>query len=298
MNTIEIARRINKLSLDWIIKNLADFSLESQYFSQEKDSQLKMVAELCFVMLPALNSNVNNGQTGPILNQIQKTITTINFQSIFEENINRIATIGIINVFAYKLRDKHIIDMDFVRNHDLVQKLDNLPFRKMDLKFILELSDVEVALGYYDLYMETTLGNMQPPHTLTFMDMYSVTHTVFYITKLSRGIKEKRILPQQEKIHRYLMVLLIMCRKEKNFDLLFEIIYAITLVDYQMDAMDRLSIQESLKYSYERVQKIGYFESYEGMNKYVDTQVKAFELTYHTVLVAFGMSQELLRVEL
>jgi hypothetical protein len=110
--------------------------------------------------------------------------------------------------------------------------MEDVPFRILELRYILDLGGFEHSLpGYRDLFGATLLAKMPPLACFADEDAYSVTHTIFYLTDFG-SVAIETYLNRNEctKIRDVVEKLLGHYLRARNWDLVAELLMCCTCI--------------------------------------------------------------------
>ncbi|MDU5225032.1 MAG: hypothetical protein E6178_01350 [Streptococcus sp.] len=172
----------------YLKENINNFLVNDKLLN-DKEDQLKSFVELVF-FYNLLPESIKEKE---IFNFIDSFITnkveTIPFINLFEENINALAGLATIEEY-FVLNGKQYFS-EYLNKIITQDKLDlhmnRVPYRQLDNKYSLKRAGIKDNLPSFDeLYSKTVLGKKLSPFYYSENSMYSLTHTIFYITEMGR----------------------------------------------------------------------------------------------------------------
>ncbi|WP_409482508.1 hypothetical protein P5008_08650 [Helcococcus ovis] len=139
-----------------------------------------------------------------------------------------------------------------------------------------------------EILKKTILGKKKNINLLNYMDIYSITHELFYIHLLIKNNNLISIYFDKEKkfIKSYLLGIITFINLEGHFDLLIELILCLALFDFKFSYDEIFVIEKSLENILQNTKKSGGIIPHKKYNKKID--IDFFDL-YHTTSVAKGM---------
>jgi hypothetical protein len=262
------------------------------YFAVPKDTveveQLKPFFELVFFynMLP---SHVRLDATWQAMRDyIFRQIEQHDFTTKLRQNIDLLSGVAILEQFLLLHERSHYraILLHTVAEHiDLAH--DKLPFRQIDVKYSLEQAQINNRLASYEqLFAASVLGKDPSPYYLTWLPMYSITHTIFYLTDMGRSRKYATLLSDKIELLQHLLTENI---RNNNLDILAEVVISCFFLGLHTQPIIRPLLTYACRCMCERQRTDGAFPAptEQAHNEHL-TQQAAFQLRYHTTLVCIG----------
>jgi len=218
-----------------------------------------------------------------ILWQIEET----DFHEKLNNNIVAMAGIAILEEFllihrASKFRD---VLTKLVEDEKRDLSFERTPFRYMDLKYSLNQAGIKDNLpNYKDIYNETLLGKGLSAYYFTPMSMYSITHTIFYLTNMGRNDKYLSLLKNKKGVLRNLLTENII---RNDLDILAEVLMCCFFVGLENDEETLELIIYGVNFIAANQLSDGSFPAPIESKTFLDNKGK-FSLRYHTTLVCIG----------
>src|SRR5699024_6114010 len=284
---------VMKKSSKWIVQNLDKFDQNNKYYTDQK-FKLKVFVELVFVMNPIIRRNrMNDKRLFKIIDFIKETTYKTDFQSLIRRDLSGLAGAAIIEEFKMLTEQNNQTDLKPIIESQFINLFNKSPFRILDLKYSLNRIDVFPKLpSSKELYKQTTLAKEQPIHTLTNMELYSMTHVLFYLTDMvHNSIKEILDNEEIEEIKRKIVVSLYLSVKKGNIDILGELLICLSFLSNCFD--EASDLKEMYEISWEKIvnsqHRKGFIPPFKNTNL-VSSNQDEFELNYHSTTVALGAS--------
>ena len=224
------AEVIASRSLTWLVQNLTHFDPLTQSsfpdeWHQTLIAEIALLSYLCCRRCPTC-------KTDHRLVECLDWVETIYRNPFFHEHIyhSRPAFAAHLTMWlALENRDvESLIPRERIQwlvNHSNVTSTERLPYRTLELRYLLELGDFEHNLpDLPSLFRQTILGRGFDSIFLTDYDIYSITHSIFYITDFGRQRPAFLDLDHIQVTLSLLDVLLGMSIHVQNWDLVGELI--------------------------------------------------------------------------
>lgn len=161
--------------------------------------------------------------------------------------------------------------------------IERIPYRQLELRHILDAGGFEHNLpSYRDLWSRTLLANSPNLMFLSDSDVYSLTHTVFYLTDFGARKIEFLLTSEAERVHNTISCLLGVYLRQQNWDIAAELLLAEKCIGrtsrYSVVAWKRLMAAQLPDGRFEGPQLDA------SANRSSDPK-QVFEDSYHTTLV-------------
>jgi len=270
-------------AVKYLLNNIHYFDVPN---SGGASKEIKPFVELVFLynMLPS--SSRNNEQWRAIETYIFTQIETNNFAENLDCNIDAISGVAVLEEFLLihgksTYRDMLLRMID--EKKDVSVK--RLPFRHIDAKYSLQQAKIQNNLPRYEeLYAETILGKGGSRYYLTPAAMYSITHTVFYLTGMGRNDKYLKLLEHKTELLQSLLTENIM---RNDLDLLGEVVMSCLFIGVETDEVIRPLLTYAMNVMKKQQLPSRAFPA--PIKPKQDLDEKAtFRLQYHTTLVCIG----------
>lgn len=290
---------IGNTAMDWVINNLEYFDLQHN-ISNSFRWHLKTYVELVFLSNYLIRTSLwkHDSRLDIIIDFIKDTWEKSNLTELIHRDPDGLAGLAILAEFAREInyQDNSLsFTLEKFRRFNYIELLKKIPFRMMDLKYSLERAGIESNLpSYKSLYNQTVAGKRASIPYMSTMDIYSVTHTIFYLTDMGNRPIEQ-ILTTKEKLYlqKLVLQLLSVSLRQKNLDTAGELIMCCRFLDISKEnESNRLLFQtfwDLLKYSQMAEGSIpsptyqpNNEEYSESENEYI------FKHCYHSTLVIIG----------
>ncbi|WP_025027998.1 DUF6895 family protein [Caldalkalibacillus mannanilyticus] len=223
-------------SLDWIIRNIEFFDVRNQV-SDDFRWKLKTYVELVFLTNYLLRSKLYEQDQ-----RLQKIIQfnldicqSFDVEAMIYHDPDGLAGLAIVEEFL-QLTDETKLSFAFTLAkfwaYQVTDILKKIPFRLMDLKYSLERAGIANDLpSYRELYNRTVLGKKAAPPYMSTMDIYSITHTVFYLTDMGHARNLIVDTKELQAIFQTLLKLLAISISERNLDLMGELLMCLSFLE-------------------------------------------------------------------
>lgn len=278
--------------LSWLYNNLSYFDPRKDSEIATKSIQLKAFVELIFLYnmfdKGAIFSR-NEALKISVEDLINEVIEDIDFSSY------SILESGYLPVPAIVEEYKRSLDSSHCLSHKLAEqvsfKLDmfsrKIPYRQLDTKYSLNKAGIESNLrNELQLFGETTLGKLKNQLLLTDDAVYSITHTIFYLTDMGR----RDISFLTSKFYNDVFLkLIVYYQLKQNMDILSELVISLSFLKTQLSGGQYAIISSALQYLYRFQDSEQGFVPSPSFTKSCGKEDDFFE-NYHTTMVALGAS--------
>lgn len=236
-------------ALTWLADNveLVDFSWRN--INLEKQSQIA-VSELALLVLLHQRTNRFSNQVylDKCLDMIEHIYQRPNFHE-FPFYGEKQSLVGHLIIWlSLKNRDADTIvspgQFQWLIHKGNILNIERKPYQVLELRYFLDMAGFKHNLpDEYTLYRQTFLAKDFNVIAVSDSDIYSITHTIPYLTDF--GFKESPIINQEnlQGILEVLNILLGMCIQAKNWDLVAELLISLHCLGFQ----DSLWIQSGWK---------------------------------------------------
>ena len=271
-------------SINYLEKNIENF-MRKELLLTDKNDQLKSFVELIFFYNLLPESIKESGTFDFIDMFILDRVRSVSIIDAFEENMYAISGLAVIEEYFLTRNQNYFSSylQEIIARKRLDLKIVRMPFRYMDNKYSLNRVGIQDNLPSFDeLFKKTVLGKKLSPFYYSESSMYSITHTIFYITDMGRGWKLAAQKPEWIiPLLRYLIVNRIL---EKDLDVLGELVLCVIFLDLSDDMLELLRIAK--KFIIANQKKNGGFPA-PVENHYI-SDYSEFRNIYHTTIVCLG----------
>jgi len=273
---------LNK-ALRYVLQNVHCFDVPKLEIEIE---QLKPFFELVFFynMLPPHIQAQEQWQQ--IKNYIFSQIECNDFATKLTHNIEILSGVAILEQFLllHECSKYHTILTQVVAEQEgLLDK--RLPFRQLDMKYSLQQAQILDNFPTFEaIYAMTVLGKTATPFYLTWMLMYSMTHTIFYLTDMGRNKKYSTLLADKGELMQHLLTENII---NNDLDILGEVIMSC----FFLELADDMTIRPLLTYAMSFICQHQFVDgAFPAPSEHTQRVAKGatFQLRYHTTLVCIG----------
>ncbi|HFI0252595.1 TPA: hypothetical protein ACGO6P_001457 [Streptococcus suis] len=264
--------------------NISNF-LKIDKLATDKENQLKSFVELVFFYNLLPESTREKKRFNFIDSFISSRVETIPFINLFEENINALA--GLATIEEYFLLSGKRYFLDYLKKIVVRDKFDlqmnKVPFRQLDNKYSLNRAGIKDNLASYDeLYSKTVLGKKLSPFYYSENSMYSLTHTIFYITEMGRGWNLSSI--EKTDIVSTLKFLIVDRILEKDLDILGELLLCAIFLNLESELSSLLKYAKSILLINQKNNG-----GFPAPKEWVyESSYEEFRNIYHTTIVCLG----------
>lgn len=241
-----LASGVNERALTWVLEHLAAFHPDHPHVSDHQ-LRIKPFIELIFVLNPMLRLGLHHGDARLQVLQdfIRQTFASYDFAAFAQQD-----PAGLI-VFA--LRDEFLrLSNDPAADDGLLEKFmrtglpemvsySRSPYRIMDLHYTLDRARLHHDPGrYLQVLPDTVLGRGKPVVQCSDHDLYSITHTLFYLADLGAW-PLTQIWPDTAPLQERLTAALGMSLRQSNADLAGEFLMCLGFLGAQADPAAELA---------------------------------------------------------
>ncbi|MBJ6745977.1 hypothetical protein JEQ21_05840 [Streptococcus sp. 121] len=270
--------------LIYLKENINSF-LVNEKLLNDKEEQLKSFVELVFfynlLPEPLKEKEIFKFIDSFIINKVD----TIPFIDLFEENVNALAGLATIEEY-FVLKGKQYYS-EYLNKIITQDQLDlhiyRVPFRQLDNKYSLKRAGIRDNLrSFEELYSKTVIGKKLSPFYYTENSMYSLTHTIFYLTEMGRlwnlsNIEKSHFLS----IIKFLIVDRIL---ENDLDILGELILCSIFLNLDSELSNLLKYAKEILLINQKDN--GGFPAPKEWS--YETNYAEFRNIYHTTIVCIG----------
>ena len=222
---------LNQSVKKWILNNLNYFDWTKNENYDER--YFKAFVELIYLYLPNIIDNINFNPDDldvEILNFLDDLCKKFDLEAFVRFDYFLMNALLIIECYKkYSLNTETII---LNSQFKLLHLEERIPFRDMDIDATVELINFKENMPPKKLlrldYERVLLSKKFPLYSLNFMEMYSITHTIFYLTLLGLQNAEKVISKTEVKrISNIIQKLIVITTKNGNYDMFLELLLCI-----------------------------------------------------------------------
>ncbi|MTB63786.1 hypothetical protein GGG87_02005 [Streptococcus sp. zg-86] len=275
-------------SIEYIKKNINHFFVE-ELLQDDSDTQFKSFVELAFLYNLLSQRQIDLHHLEFIERFLKSKLSDTNQQGLLiklvENNTHNLPGLLILEEFAQ--RKSLNIFKNYLTRLIEIEKIDSqiekVPFRMMDLKYSISKIGLNDNLdSYNNLFHQTVLGKKLPRFYYTPNAMYSLTHTIFYISDLGSSY----YLDNSPMDYVDLLTSLIGDRIiEKDLDILAELLLSVLFLKIDTDISE--IIDYSIQFIIQNQNKNGSFPA--PIEYQYNTDYEEFRNNYHTTLVCLGV---------
>jgi hypothetical protein len=286
---------IGDLSFNWIVKNLEYFDVNHS-INKNLRVELKTFIELVFLTNYLTRTTIwkKDNRLNDIILFIKTILENQKFEEIVISDPDGLPGIAILEEFiilnSYEGRSfNHLLRK--YREYKITTSFQKIPFRLMDLKYSYERANIDSNLpSYSTLYSQTVAGKEAPVPYLNTMDIYSITHVIFYLTDMGFRLIDKYLtLDQQKHLHTLVRKSLATSIRHNNLDTMSELLMCSSFLNIDEN---NILYKSSWEYLYNSQKPEGnvpsptFFDNkYNFLN---DSKENVFINCYHTTLVVLG----------
>jgi len=285
--------QMGKCNINWINNNLYEFN-PFKNASKIDPLRSKAVVELSFMcMYYNRCRNVNRDES--IQKCIDFLLDIVNKPIYREKLIRSPALLPLYGTVYVALRKCGFDDLylrgmfQSVLDQGYATKVERIGFRKMDLCYLLDCGDFENDLRPIEnLYKETILSKKPPILYLLDSDVYSITHTLFYITDFGDRPIPFSLQDQLEEVRWLVATLLGLYLRENNWDIVGELLLCCICLHWRPPIIYEVAWEGIMHNQNADGSISGPSFSSEHLNKLNEKERASycFEQNYHTTLVA------------
>lgn len=296
----EKIHHISDFAMDWIIKNLNYFTINNEV-SKNLRWELKSFIELVFLTNYLMRSSIweNDERLAEMICFINYALTEVSLEDTVYFDPDGVSGLAIAEEFTILVNKngesfRHILKS--FKDFDRIKLLQKIPFRLMDLKYSFERASVNCddLPSYQQLYWQTIAGKRTSIAYMSTMDIYSITHTIFYLTDMgNRSIEE--FLPTEEKqyLQRLTLKLLAVTIGQNNLDTMAELLMCCSFLGIlTQNKANHILYQSAWNQLHKNQMQDGSVPSVTYDHRdYLDSKSKEeyrFINCYHTTLVTIG----------
>ncbi|GGJ54836.1 DUF6895 family protein [Deinococcus roseus] len=230
--------RVFQQSLKWVMDHLECFDPGHPYV-QDHTLRVKPFLELVFVVNPFLRMNLERQfpELHTIRHFIERTFESYDFPAFAHHDPAGLMVFALRNEFfnitgqPERCADGLLEVFLASRLHEVVER-SRIPFRVMDLHYALDRATGQFdPVLYLPLYQKTILAKGRSLTQCNTNDLYSITHTLFYLADLGQ-VPLKQVLPAEtHDLQRMLQDALAMMLRQDNLDLAGEFLMCLAFVE-------------------------------------------------------------------
>lgn len=222
---------LNQSVKKWILNNLNYFDWTKNENYDER--YFKAFVELIYLYLPNIIDDTNfvpDDLDVEILKFLDDLCKKFDLEGFVRFDYFLMNALLIIECYKkYRLNTETII---LNSQFKLLHLEERIPFRDMDIDATVELINFKENVPPKKLlrldYERVLLSKKFPLYSLNFMEMYSITHTIFYLTLLGLQNAEKVISKiEVKRISNIIQKLIVITTKNGNYDMFLELLLCI-----------------------------------------------------------------------
>ena len=222
---------LNQSVKQWILNNLHYFDWTKNENYDER--YFKAFVELIYLYLPNIIDDTNfvpDELDIEILKFLDDLCEKFDLEAFVRFDYFLMNALLIIECYKkYRLNIETII---LNSQFKLLHLEERIPFRDMDIDATVELINFKENVPPKKLlrldYERVLLSKEFPLYSLNFMEMYSITHTIFYLTLLGLQNAEKVISKiEVKRISNIIQKLIVITTKNGNYDMFLELLLCI-----------------------------------------------------------------------
>lgn len=219
-------------ALDWLALRQDLFDPRYEW-SSDREARMKAYIELVFLLCQLMRSQLarRDRRVSELANFAFAVAQEVDMEALSNKEPLALAGLGIIEDFCSLFRGApgpyHAV-LEHLVKAGMDELLDRVPFRLMELRYTLERTDIvvptELLPGMAELYQRTVAAQAPLLPYLTTMDVYSITHTVFYLTDMGHRRADELVPGASRHLQYPLSRLLGMTVRSRNLDLAGELL--------------------------------------------------------------------------
>ena len=235
-------------SLKWVMNHLECFD-PSHLFVQDHTLKVKPFLELVFVVNPFLRMKLDHQfpELHRIRQFIERTFESYDFPAFAHHDPAGLMVFALRNEFFNITGQPErcadgLLETFLASGLHLVVERSRIPFRVMDLHYALDRASNQFdPVRYLPLYQKTILAKGRSLTQCNTNDLYSITHTLFYLADLGQ-VPLKQVLPAETPyLQRMLQDALAMMLRQDNLDLAGEFLMCLAFVDVLDTSITRVA---------------------------------------------------------
>lgn len=269
----------------WLNNNLKLFNFENNKYTKNNYTsnysiaeQIKPFCELSFLYF-FLNDNTEIKHS--IKNIINDSLIKYDWTSILFTNAELFNAFISLDSFSYLTNGYGIFSKEDIVNVSSIF-LKN-PYRMIEVQTYLAIVHEEKPKIHFNNL--TILGKIKNVNEVSYMDIYSLTHEIFYIYFLDKFKKKEWFLYDLDYIYlkEYVFNLISYVIFDGHIDLLIELILCVKLLNFDLNNYDINLLVKSLDFIIENMNLEG------GIIPHIEYDSNEFINLYHTTSIAKAM---------
>lgn len=282
----QLVRVLQSEVTPWLVAHLEDFDFcpPAKLTSETAQTTLKPFCELCFL---SDFVNPNSSFFTDVQTCIAKKLFCYDWDALVKRNTDLFIALISVDRFARTYYNKSIFAAYQPKESLLIYN--KVPYRMLEILTHFALVEHMQINKLLEIRRYTVLGIRQNINTLSYPDLYSVTHELMYIWMLL--CKNIYTLEDFEldltQVKNYLLELLAYITADGNLDLIAELVLCLGLLPFDFTIEDMELIEFALREMTLQVNKDG---SLRAHTKYDKTTIGNFNDVYHTTSIVKGMS--------
>lgn len=283
-------KNLYKKSSNWLFNNLEYFDPRKGSIIADDKYTVKAFTELLFIQNMFFPKNLfSEHKQRKIDNFVLNIIDKTSFYNYVNQNPDMMSVLPTIIEYLHnhgqKFDGTERITELIEYNYDLLAQ--KTAFRQLDLAYSFRKANIKTKFdSLQSIYRLTILNKKGNNFYFSDMDVYSVTHTIFYMTDMGR--KEAPEIATNDTLA-LLLRLIELYILDDNMDILAELLICLKFLHYDLSVLAVSSIvNRALKILKKHQRRDGVVLG-PGINLSLrDSKEKIFRLNYHTTMVTLG----------
>lgn len=186
--------KLRERSLAWVHKNINQF--ENNLTLDKGVMRIKPFGELLFTILPTLRYGEESAIIDSIISTVLRMLNRIDLESELARDPSAwLIFCPTILEFAIVTGANHsvpVTTLSTMIDRGAARAREQVPHRCFDLEYTLNRASLAHEPDFATLYRATGMGRRRMRPLFSRMDLYAVTHTVFYLTDM--GFRDPALL--------------------------------------------------------------------------------------------------------
>ncbi|MBK0348545.1 hypothetical protein JDW15_07930 [Aerococcaceae bacterium zg-ZJ1578] len=274
----------------WLENNLEFFNINNSL----DDLQFKAVIEFMYIYTAMYDFELTE-KDQIFIDYLIKVARKKELINYLKHDINSLQGFLIATIFLKRFDESYQEDNIFFHIDNMPYVLEKTPYRKLDIKSSFEFLEYPDSFSSFEsLSKQTILFKPTPVYSYNFAEMYSATHTIFYLTKLgSVDISSRFSNNCYEFIYRKLLKLLIVSFMNMHYDLVLEFILCFVFLNCDFNNKEYEVIKTILFFLNQRFNELNLIVPTEKYLTEEDSQEEVFRKCYHTNLVLYFLMKKI-----
>lgn len=282
--------KLYKKSAKWLFDNLEYFDPRNESKIADNKYKIKAFMELLFVQNMFYPQKLFSSSEQHIINNF--IINLINNMSFYNYAVRDPDMISVLPTIIEFLLNQNQQVYNIEKIEQLIEyshglSIKKTAFRRLDLAYSFKKAGLKNKFDSLNtIYPLTTLGKNGNNFYYADIDVYSITHTIFYMTDMGR-----KATPEISTLDNlYLLLRLIQLYiLEDNMDILSELLICIKFLHYDLSKENIKFILDEAVAVLKKHQKQDGLMLGPGVSlSKRDTRERIFRLNYHTTMVSLG----------